>query len=410
MKIIYLHQYFKTPEMNGGTYSYEISRQLVAQGHEVHMVTTDRSGRRRGWYRTVEAGIQVHWCSVAYSNHMGYQRRIRSFGEFAMAAARKAVTLPGDVVVATSTPLTIALPGVYVARRKRIPMVFEIADLWPEIPIAMGVLRSRPAVAAARWLERLAYRHAAHVVAQSPGVKDGVVRAGYPAEQVTVIPCSCDPRTFDVPPDRGRAFRAKHPWLGDRPMVVYTGSIGPINGVEYLAKVAAEAWRLDPEVRFVVVGGGREEANVRRAAEQLGVLDKNFFMLPPVPKCEMPEVVSAADIATSVFIDLEEMWSNNASKVFDALAARRPIAINHRGWLAEMIEANDCGLVMDVHNPASAAEQIVAAVRDRGWLARAGASAWRLCQERFDRDRMAERFESILLDLVPEVPRRRKAA
>ena len=118
MRIIYLHQYFKTPEMNGGTYSYEISRQLVAQGHDVHMVTADCSGEGRGWYRTEEAGIQVHWLPVGYSNHMSYRRRIRAFLQFARGAARKAAGLPGDVVYASSSPLTIALPGVYASRRK----------------------------------------------------------------------------------------------------------------------------------------------------------------------------------------------------------------------------------------------------------------------------------------------------
>ncbi|HYW79914.1 MAG TPA: glycosyltransferase, partial [Thermoguttaceae bacterium] len=121
MKIIYLHQYFNTPTMTGGTRSYEMARRLVERGHEVHMVTSSRDdetpgqssqgGPTHGWTETVEAGIQVHWCSVPYSNHMSYRRRIGAFAKFSQRAARKAASIRGDVVLATSTPLTIALPG-----------------------------------------------------------------------------------------------------------------------------------------------------------------------------------------------------------------------------------------------------------------------------------------------------------
>ena len=145
MRIIYLHQYFNTPNMSGGTRSYEMARRLVDRGHEVHMVTSSRDGKpsgrhARGWTETVEAGIQVHWCSVPYSNHMSSRRRLGAFAKFSRLAARKATALRGDVVFATSTPLTIALPAVYAARRRSIPMVFEVRDLWPEMPIAVGAL------------------------------------------------------------------------------------------------------------------------------------------------------------------------------------------------------------------------------------------------------------------------------
>ena len=404
MRIIYLHQHFCTPAMAAGGYSYEWARRFVRHGHEVHVVAADRSAEGSRWRETLEDGIHIHWYPVAYSNSMRYRRRMGSFFHFAWVAGRKAVSLPGDVVIASSTPLTIALPGAYVARKKSIPMVFEVADLWPEMPIAVGALRSRPAIAAARWLERFAYRHSAHIVAQSPGVKDGVVAAGYPPEQVAVVPTCCDREYFQVSAEAGQEFRRQHDWLGSRPMVLYGGSMGHLNGVDYLARLAAIVGRRDPEICFVVVGTGAEESKVRHEAESLGVLGRNFLMLPPIPRRQMPAVLSAADIATSVFIDLKEMWSNNASKVFDALAAGRPIAINHQGWLADMIRQSNCGLVLDVHDLETSADQVVCAIRDRQWLAQAGAAATRLARERFDRATMADVFESILLRVVGAAP------
>src|SRR5699024_5606020 len=111
MKIIYLHQYFNTPDMAGGTRSYEMARRLVAWGHEVHMVTSWREPTdKHGWFTSVEAGIQVHWLPLPYGNYMGYRERIQAFLLFAWKAARKAASIPADVIFATSTPLTIAIP------------------------------------------------------------------------------------------------------------------------------------------------------------------------------------------------------------------------------------------------------------------------------------------------------------
>ena len=174
MKILYLHQYFKTPGMAGGTRSFEMARRLVARGHEVHVVTARDAPGSRVWTYTQESGIDVHWCSVPYSNHMSYSRRIRAFAKFSRLAARRAASIEADVLFATSTPLSIVLPASYAARRQRIPMVFEVRDLWPELPIAVGALKNPLAIAAARWLERFAYRKATHVVALSPGMRDDV--------------------------------------------------------------------------------------------------------------------------------------------------------------------------------------------------------------------------------------------
>jgi len=405
MKIIYLHQYFNTPSMAGGTRSYEMARRLVERGHEVHMVTSrcdgDASGRHeRGWTETDEAGIRVHWCSVPYSNHMSYRRRIGAFLKFSRLAAHKAATLRGDVVFATSTPLTIALPGVYAARRRSIPMVFEVRDLWPEMPIAVGALKSPLTIAAARRLERFAYRNAAQIVALSPGMKEGVVATGYPAENVTVIPNGCDLSMFRVPKETGVDFRYRQKWLRDRPLVVYTGTLGTINGVEYLARLAAAVRHRDVGIRFLVIGSGREEEKVQQTARRLRVLGRNFFMWPSLSKSQIPAVLSAADMAASVFLDIPQMWNNSANKVFDALAAGRPTVINHEGWHADRIRQTGCGLVLDPRDLESAADSLVGAIRDDQWLARAQAAAARVAEEQFNRDRLAEQLESVLLRAV----------
>jgi glycosyltransferase involved in cell wall biosynthesis len=400
VRILYLHQYFTTPAMPGGTRSYELAHRLVARGHEVEMITSYRdpaTNQRQGWFRTEECGVQVHWLPVPYSNRMVYRDRLKAFAHFAWAAGRRAARLGGDVVFATSTPLTIALPGLYAARRLGVPLVFEVRDLWPTVPIALGALRSPLAIAAARRLERLAYHHSARVVALSPEMKMGIDAAGCPVERISVIPNGCDLDAFAIGPEIGIALRRRHEWLQDRPLVVYIGTLGQVNGVGYLAQLAAETRHLDPAVRFVVIGEGREEEEVRGLARELGVLDDNFFMMPSIPKSAVPAWLSAADIATSVVIDRRELWANSANKVFDALAAGRPVAINHGGWLADLLRETGAGMVLDPGDTSIAARELTRALSDRRWLERAGAAASELARSRFDRDRLAAQLEMVLL-------------
>ena len=396
MKVTYLHQYFHTPDVPGSTRSYEMARRFVARGHEVNLITADRHAKPGGgWRVSNEAGVRVHWLPVPYSNTMSVRERLGAFFKFAYGAAQKAVSLKTDLIFASSTPLTVALPAVWAARRHRVPMVFEVRDLWPELPIAMGALKGAPTVAARR-LERFAYRNAAQVIALSPGMKDGVVKTGYPAARVHVIPNSCDLALFDVPKSAGERFRAEHDWLGDRPLIVYVGTLGQINGVSYLAELAAKVRADAPEVRFAVYGGGFDAEKLRKRAQELGVLNKTFFMPRPIPKNQVPNVLSAATFASSLFIDLKEMWVNSANKFFDGLAAGRPVLINYGGWQADILRETGAGLVLDPHDLDKAKDALLKALADEAWLKNAGQKARKLAEERFSRDGLAAELVAVL--------------
>jgi glycosyltransferase involved in cell wall biosynthesis len=399
MKIVYLHQYFNTPAMTGGTRSYEMARRLVAAGHEVHVITSDRSPNAGGgWYRTEVEGIDVHWLPVRYDNAMGYAQRIRAFTAYALRAGPRAARLGGDLVFATSTPLTVALPGVYASKRLRVPMVFEVRDLWPDVPIAIGAIRGPVATGLARRLERFAYRNSARIVALSPGMREGVVRTGYPAARVHVIPNISNLELFDPARQDAAGFRARFPWLGGRPLVLYAGTLGKANGVGYLARVAAAALERDPEVRFLVIGGGKEEPLVRQEAARLGVLERNFFMLERLAKQDMPAAFAAATVTTSLFIGLPSLWHNSANKFFDGLASGTPVAINYGGWQAELLRDTGAGVQLDGTDPSAAADALIAAAHDPAYVARAGAAARRLAGERFEADHLAAQLERVLVE------------
>lgn len=403
MKIVYLHQYFNTPDMVGGTRSYEMARRLVDKGHSVHMITSIQKPANGDalWQRTDESGIDVHWTPVPYNNSMSYNDRIKAFFAFAWRAARKATTFSPDVIFATSTPLTIALPAVYGAKRAKCPMVFEVRDLWPLVPIEIGALSNPITKQAGLQLERFAYRHAKRIVALAPGMGDHVVQIGYPKENVTIIPNGSDLDLFDVGEKAGKDLRRTHAWLGDNPLVLYTGALGLINGADYLAEIAAVCLERAPDIRFALIGAGREKDLIRARAAELGVLDKNFFLLGAMPKKDVPAWHAAADLTTALMQGPECLWKHAVqNKFFDSLAAARPIACNFRGWQSEIADEADAGIIIDYRNPESAADQFIKVLRDRDWLKRAGANARRLGEERFDRDLLANSLETVLQEAV----------
>lgn len=403
MRIVYIHQHFTTPAMPGGTRSYEFARRLVESGHEVAMIAADArtttSGPRR-WRETTESGIQVHWTPVPYDNSMTPWRRIWAFARFLVAASRKASSLPQDVVIATSTPLTVAIPGAWSAVRNKVPFVLEVRDLWPTVPIAMGVLRSWPARKAALILERWAYRRASRLIALSPDMADGV-RLVRPDAPITVIPNAADRDLFGVPTEADKQIERENQSLAGRPVVLYAGTFGRVNGVTYLVDVAAEMLSRMPEACFVLVGGGAQYEQVNQRASDLGVLGKNCYVLDRVAKQQVTAWFRRATVVTSTVIDVPELAANSANKVFDGLAAGRPIAVNHGGWIADALIRSGAGLVLS-RDPVTAADELAEFLRSESRLAAAAEAARRLASDEFDRDKLAISFEGVLVAAAGE--------
>ncbi|WP_127503272.1 glycosyltransferase family 4 protein [Actinoplanes solisilvae] len=397
MHIVYIHQYYCNPAMAGGIRSYEQARRLVARGHTVDVITTDITGATTepGWRQTEDDGVRVHWFSIPYNNNMSYARRIRAFAQFMVVATAKAARLRADLVFATSTPLTVAVPGVLAAKMRRVPFVFEVRDLWPEVPIEMGALRNPVLRGVAGALANFAYRNAEEVVALSPGMEAGIL-ARRPKTRTTVIPNAADLAMFEVDDETIKAFRTKHEWLGDRPLIVYTGALGRVNGVEYLVRAAKRMREIDPEIRVLIVGHGLEWEPTKKLAAELGLLDDTVRMWEKVPKSELPAILGAATMSTSFVRPIKALWDNSANKFFDALAAGRPIAVNYGGWQADLLTETGAGLVLDPTDTDDAGERFARLCRDETWLSQARLAAHKLAVERFSRDLLFDNFAAVL--------------
>ena len=398
MKIIYLHQYFNTPGMSGGTRSYEVAKRMVNAGHEVHMITSHRDIKsdKQEWFTSNEDGISVHWFPVAYSNHMTFFERVKAFFLFAWSARKKAISLGGDVIFATSTPLTIALPAVPAARINKIPMVFEVRDLWPEMPIAMGALKNPLLRYFAKKLELWAYQHSASIVALSPGMKCGIVSTGFSGTNVAVIPNSSDNQEFQYSHELELEFRCARAWLGNKPLLVYAGTFGRVNGVDYLVDLAVELSDINSDIRILLVGDGQERDFIRNKAEKLKVLNKNLFIEDAVPKNQIPSLLSAADMSAALFIDLPEMRPNSANKFFDSLASGTPVLLNYGGWMHDLVNTHGCGLAMWQKSISEVAKDVDVCMHNKQWLEESSNAARLLAEQSFDRDILAKQLIDVL--------------
>ncbi|MDW3167950.1 glycosyltransferase family 4 protein [Vibrio sp. Y184] len=405
MRIIYLHQYFATPDSNAGTRSYEMAKRFVSKGHEVTFVTSSSFlssdyKLNNGWNKIEIDGITLHVLHMSYSNNDSFSKRILKFIQFSIRAVFKSVKLKGDVVFATSTPLTIAIPGVLCSKFRKIPMVFEVRDLWPELPIAIGALKNPILIKLAKGLERFAYLNSTRLVGLSPGMCAGIERHGIASDKITLAPNSCDTSLFDVQEGVGLAYKSeKLKFVDNRKLVVYTGTFGPINDVSYIVHLAKAALNMSSNICFVAIGSGMQKNDVINLAKKEGVLDKNLFILDPVPKKEIVELLSAADLSLSLFGPIKEMWHNSANKLFDALASRTPIAINYGGWQKEFIEKTSCGLVLS-HDFLQSAKNIDDFLNDKASYKLAKDACKDLAYNHYSRDIMANRIENTLLEAI----------
>lgn len=397
-RLVYLHQYFNTRSEAGGIRSYEFAKRLVHYGYDVHVVTSDRNAESSGgpWRIQHLDGFTVHWLAEPYSNHMSFGRRVLAFLRFALRSSARARALRGDVVFATSTPLTIAIPAVAAKFGRRIPMIFEVRDLWPDVPIAVGALKGRGVVFLARALEKFAYGHADQIVALSPGMAEGVARRGYPRDLVTVIPNAADLDLFAVEDAELEEWRSLHPQYRNRPLVTYAGTFGLVNNVEYLVDVADCMQNIDPIVAFLLVGSGAQKESVKRRASDAGLLNRNVFIEESVAKRELPLILAASSVATSVVLPIPELEANSANKFFDALAAGRPMAVNYSGWQRDLLESNGAGLYLDPHDPQGAAIALHELIADDGRLAEMGTNGRALAVRKFARDELAQELNAVI--------------
>ncbi|RMG46677.1 MAG: glycosyltransferase WbuB [Acidobacteria bacterium] len=412
MRILYFVQYFNLPDEPGGSRPYQFARQWARAGHEVTVVTgalnhktltVPERFRGRLIARETIDGVRVLrvWSYAGIRGSFG--RRLLNFLSYAVTATLAGLIRAGsaDIVYASSTPLTVGLPGALTAAVRRAPFVFEVRDLWPQSAVVAGVLRKRgPLTLAARWFAWRLYRRAARVVAVTRGIESGLIDEGVPPEKVLFVPNGVDDWMLE-------AGERPVPERPDRFRVVYCGAHGRWNGLDQILE-AAELLREDP-VEFVFIGDGDERARLEERARRAGLDHVRF--VGAVPKREAFEQLRAA--SANVVVTWRHPFQRMvlANKIFDYLAAGRPVIVAAEGEMAELVRRAGCGLVTPPEDPPALARAVreLAAMREEE-LARLGSSGRRYAIENFHRGELAWRLLEVFGKLAGRDPREPSSA
>ncbi len=401
MRILYFHQHFTTPLGAGGIRSYEFAKALVARGHSVTMVCgqSDQSGlalawdTRCNWSRGLIDGIDVIALPLQYSNRDKLTRRTFLFLQFAIRSVEIALGEEYDVLFATSTPLTAGIPGI-VAKLLRggKPFIFEVRDLWPELPRALG-MRNPIVLAGLSLLEWLSYRTADACVALAPGIGVGIRRRCPVWKDVVMIPNGCDNDIFR--PDLRTPIVL--PGIKTGSFVAgFTGTHGTANGLDAVLDAAVELGRRGrTDIQIVLIGDGNQKDRLVRRAQAESISQILFF--PPMRKNELAKITASLDCGLMILEDVPAFYyGTSPNKFFDYIAAGIPVICNYPGWIADLITTNGCGIAVKARDSAALADSLIQLADNEKDRLGKGMRARRLAEKEFDRCDLAARFVSFI--------------
>jgi len=405
MNILYFHQHFSTPSGSTGTRSYEMARRLVQCGHRVTMVcgsgaladtglsSTPENGLRRG---TVD-GIDVVEICLKYSNYDSLPKRAVTFLKFAFKSCAIAWKEDYDLLFATSTPLTAGIPGIVMrALKPGRKFVFEVRDLWPELPKAMAVVTNPAVLLGMSILEKMSYTAMHAGVALSPGIREGMARRSAAGAKIAMIPNGCDLDLFRPVRDgeEQENLPLDIPRTGLR--CVFTGAHGLANGLDAVLDAAAELKKRGrDDIHLLFIGDGKLKPALRQRAEREGLGNCRFY--DPIPKTELARVLRHLDVGMMILDDVPAFYyGTSPNKFFDYIATGMAVVTNYPGWLAEMLREHDCGEPVPPRNPQAFADALCKLADDPDSRREYGRNARRLAEREFSRERLATEFVDFL--------------
>jgi glycosyltransferase involved in cell wall biosynthesis len=407
MHVLLVHQVFVRPEDPGGTRHFELAARLARNGHRVTILASSQSyqtGRRLTVVRreTLSPGVEVRRCWVAGSFTRTFVSRTVGFLSFILSSFVEGMRVQKvDVVWGTSPPLLQVASAWALARAKRVPFAFEVRDLWPAFAIQVGVLRNPLLVALSRWLERFLYRHADRIIINSPGFAEHLEHTGADRDRVTLVPNGVDTRMFDPRAD-GTPWRVQH-GLRQECIAMYAGAHGLSNDLGVVLD-AAERLKTKPKIVFVLVGDGKEKPRLMAEAQSRGLANVRF--LPSQAKSQMPAALAAANCGIAILMPLPLYATTFPNKVFDYMAAGKPVVLAIDGVIRRVVEQANAGVFVPPGDATRLAETI-AWIADHPREAREMGSRGRACVEAgYDRELAAELLERLLEDMVAHCGRR----
>ncbi len=394
MKILYYHQHFSTPKGAAGTRSYEFAKELVRRGHSVTIICGSHwiadSGLsnkfRYGFRKGLVEGIFVIELQLNYSNSDSFLKRTISFLRYSWRGLNIALSEKYDIIFATSTPLTAGIPGVVAKILRRKPFIFEVRDLWPALPKAMGVIKNPFALKTMDLLESITYQSASACIGLSPGIVKGILKKTK-NKKVVMIPNGCD---------LGLAGLNKINNTG-KLIAAFTGAHGLANGLDSVLDVARVLIeRKITSIEFQFIGDGFLKNSLIQRAKNEKLINCKF--LDPKPKLELFHYLEdKVDIGLMILDNIPAFYyGTSPNKFFDYISLGLPVLNNYPGWLADMIFKYNCGIAIPPSKPDEFADALLSLKNDTELLITMGKNAKRLAEKKFDRVVLREQFADLL--------------
>jgi len=398
MRIVLVYQHFSIGSA-GSSKPYDLAKYLAGAGHEVTVISGRSSIAASAEVpaglvaRLRVDGFDILCLGVRYDQSMSKARRFWAFVAFTLLSMAVVCFLPKyDVLVASSTPLTVGLVGLVSRYVRRLPWVFELRDFWPESTYANQYLRSRTLFRVATFFEEWFYRQASAICAISQRMIDRLIERGFPPGKLHFIPTGVNISAHEV--GRDEEFRKAHNLTGQW-VAVYAGAHGRVNGLDYLIE-AAECLKDDADIRIVLVGEGTEKARLVAEAQSRGLTPQPLLFLPAVPRGRVPGILKACDAALMINVDRPGMKDLMTNKFFDYLASARPIVVNLEAELTNWMRRSDCGLLADPKRPEDLARVLRELKANAAEAEQMGLRGRRLAEEQFDRAKLHKKWEDVL--------------
>ncbi|MBN2256763.1 MAG: glycosyltransferase family 4 protein [Anaerolineaceae bacterium] len=398
MHILLIHQAFSTLDEAGGTRHVELAQYLVEHGHQVTVIASPISyltgklvtRHQRSHKSQPHSNLSIHRCYTYNALHKSYVHRVFGFMSFMVTSFITALQVRSvDIVWGTSPPIFQGATAWLVARLKGASFLFEVRDLWPAFAVAVGVLRNRLLITASEWLEGFLYRHADRVVVNSPGFIEHVKTHG--AKDVTLLPNSVDIAMF-VSRAEPEVYREKL-GLQDQFVVLYAGAHGLSNDLEVVLD-AADILREDKTIRFLLVGDGKEKPKLIARAEQQKLA--NVMFMPSQPKKAIPDILSMADACLAILKPLDLYKTTYPNKVFDYMAAAKPVILAIDGVIRQVVEAAGGGVFVKPGNPRALAACVKNLADNPAQARGMGQAGYRYVRKHFNRQDIAGQFSGFI--------------
>ena len=403
MHILLIHQAFAAINEPGGTRHHEIARYLVKQGHQVTIITSPVSyltGQnteiKTRWVtrENSETGITILRAYTYAALHRSFFHRVLSFFSFMFSSFFIGLGVKNvSVIWGTTPPIFQGWTAWLLARLKGVPFLFEVRDLWPAFAIAVGVLKNKTLIRMSEWLERFLYRHADEMVVNSPGFIAHVSQRG--AKKITLIENGVDVSMFNLSVT-GAEFRKTH-HLENKFITLYAGAHGISNNLGVILESAAITLE-NPEIAYVFVGDGKEKNNLVEAAKSKQLT--NILFLPSVPKMEMISVLAAADACIAILKPIDMYKTTYPNKVFDYMAAAKPVLLLIDGVIRQVVEEANCGKFVEPGDPQALADQIKIMHNDIENTKQLGKNGRVFVEQHFNRSHLAAKMENVFTCLL----------